>query len=292
MSDLIGCRLRHDDIASEDHGRPVGRKRTAFRDGSGLRATDRVGPVGQSVAARELCNPPNSPVVILADQHQCAVPRVELSTPPRRENRDDDVRHLGNFGHQPQHLQPRHVNHGGILDRPHGHRPVAAVQKRYFAHELRRPEGRREVTLIRVRIHHFDLARLDIDEPIGRFAGACEERSGRVVPLDPGCSKRRDMRGREGNALHLAEIAADRFHVQPYRMVPGEGAASIVPRHETRRPWPGGVPQCCRGKSGLEGMASPGRAGQVIEHSHEPRRVSRRPSGLSQAAEACGSAWA
>ena len=152
---------------------------------AGLRAAERVGSVGKAVAARELGDPPNGPVVVLADQHQCAVARVELPPPPRGEHRDDDVRHLGDLGHQPQHLRRaaprsrwcRATARMGIDQLPPFRNAISPMN-------CVGPSVDGQVALTGERVHHLDLARLDIDEAIGRFAGAGEERPGRVVPLD------------------------------------------------------------------------------------------------------------
>lgn len=49
-------------------------------------------------------------------------------------------------------------------------------------------------------------------EEATRLTDPARAGAGRVVRDDPGTAQRVDMRRREGRALHLAKIAADRFH--------------------------------------------------------------------------------
>lgn len=71
------------------------------------------------------------------------------------------------------------------------------------------------MALVGERVHHFDLARDDVDEAVGRVPSAGEERPGRINSLGPKRSERGDMRGGQGYALHLAKVAANGFHVFP-----------------------------------------------------------------------------
>ncbi len=133
-----------------------------------------------------------------------AVAFVELAAAARRKHRDDDVGHLRDLRHQRQHRFARHLDHAGVSNRAHRHRPGAAVQKSDLAHELRRTERGGQMAFVGIGIDHLDLAFLDIDKAIRRFAGPREKRTRRIGRDLARLAQRLNVRCGQRDSLHFA----------------------------------------------------------------------------------------
>ncbi len=164
------------------------------------------------VATREFGDALHIAVHFLAHQRQGTPADLQLPAMSGSQYRDDVIRHLGDFGHQTEHRGTGHLDHPGIADGAHGHRPGATAQEADPAHELRRAERERHEALLGERIDHFDLAAHDIREAIHRIAMSCEEHSRAVVHFCAGSSQGPDVRFCQRRTLHFSQIAADAFH--------------------------------------------------------------------------------
>ena len=69
------------------------------------------------------------------------------------------------------------------------------------------------MALVSIGIDHLDLAFLDVDKAIHRLAGPREKRTRRIAGELARSAQRSNVRCGQRGSLHLAQVAANRFHV-------------------------------------------------------------------------------
>ena len=150
-------------------------------------------PVWYLVAARELGDPAHGVAVVLADKKQSTVTIIQLTSPPRGENRDNDVRHFGDLRHQRQHRAPFDFDDPCPARSAHLLCPYAATEEPDAAHELTSTKSIRQCALTGHRINDLDLAVLHKDKMVHRVALTNDRRACGVVSLPSSCSEGVDM---------------------------------------------------------------------------------------------------
>src|SRR5580704_12744214 len=111
---LIWCRIRDRYFAAENNCWGSGIDCATLGRRIGFRAVERDRGVRQPVATRELRDTTHVAIGLLSDQIQAAAPLLELPATSRGKYGDDDVRHLGDLGHEREEGLARHLDHSGI----------------------------------------------------------------------------------------------------------------------------------------------------------------------------------